>query len=230
MRNCFQYPLEGLSETSNNQALLIPFIITWKWGKVLSTGKFWLYSYGWDMRNCFQYPLEGHSEFSNGQALLNPFYHYIKMKEYIKVEVGGGVEALYPGVDCPHLPHVNSDYVYRDEIWELFPVSSWRAFRNFKWPGSSQSLWSLHKNESIHEGWGGGVTFPWGRLSPPHLSGQLNYPIHTVNGPEDRTRDLMNTCQMVHLTDLADPVNICLERVIFGVFNCNPMCLLEKIR
>ena len=27
-RNCFQYPLEGLSETTNNQALLIPFIIT----------------------------------------------------------------------------------------------------------------------------------------------------------------------------------------------------------
>ena len=26
--NYFQYPLEGLSETSNNQALLIPFIIT----------------------------------------------------------------------------------------------------------------------------------------------------------------------------------------------------------
>ena len=28
MRNCFQYPREGLSETLNNQALLIPFIIT----------------------------------------------------------------------------------------------------------------------------------------------------------------------------------------------------------
>ena len=82
MRNCFQYPLEGLSETSNNQALLIPFIITWKWGKVSpsTTGKFWLYSYG-------------------------------------------------------------------------------RAFRNFKWSGSSQSLLSLHKNESIHEVWG-----EWGLL------------------------------------------------------------------
>ena len=47
------------------------------------------------MTNCFQYPLEGHSETSNDQALLNPFYHYIKMKEYIKVEcvcvcAGGG--------------------------------------------------------------------------------------------------------------------------------------------
>ena len=42
------------------------------------------------MRNCFQYPLEGHSETSNDQAFLNPFYHYIKMKEYIRVELGGG--------------------------------------------------------------------------------------------------------------------------------------------
>ena len=50
---------------------------------------------------------------------------------------------------------------------KLFPASSWRAFRKFKWPGSSQSLWSLHKNESIHEGWGGGDTLPRGRLSPP---------------------------------------------------------------
>ena len=47
---------------------------------------------------------------------------------------------------------------------KLFPASSWRAFRNFKWPGSSQSLWSLHKNESIHEGWSGGGTLPRGRL------------------------------------------------------------------
>ena len=44
------------------------------------------------MRKCFQYPLEGRSETSNGQALVNPFHHYIKMKEYIKVEcvLGGG--------------------------------------------------------------------------------------------------------------------------------------------
>ena len=39
---------------------------------------------------CFQFPLEGHTETSNGQALLNPFHHYIKMKEYIKVEWGAG--------------------------------------------------------------------------------------------------------------------------------------------
>ena len=64
------------------------------------------------MRNCFQYPLEGHSETSNDQALLNPFYHYIKMKEYIRVE---GEGTLYPRVDCPPLPQVNSDYVHRDE-------------------------------------------------------------------------------------------------------------------
>ena len=49
---------------------------------------------------------------------------------------------------------------------KLFPASSWRTFRNFKWPGSSQSLWSLHKNESIHEGWGGD-TLPLGRFPPP---------------------------------------------------------------
>ena len=53
------------------------------------------------MRNYFQYPLEGHSETSNDQALLNPFDHNIKMKAYMRVEVGG---TLYPGVDCPHLP------------------------------------------------------------------------------------------------------------------------------
>ena len=47
-------------------------------------------SSGRDRRNCFQYPLEGLSETSNNQALLIPFYHYIKMKEYIKVEWGGG--------------------------------------------------------------------------------------------------------------------------------------------
>ena len=38
------------------------------------------------MRNCFQYPLDGHSETSNDQALHNPIYHYINMKEYIRVE------------------------------------------------------------------------------------------------------------------------------------------------
>ena len=42
------------------------------------------------MRNCFQHPLEGHSESSNDQALLSPFDHYIKMKVYMRVEVGGG--------------------------------------------------------------------------------------------------------------------------------------------
>ena len=54
------------------------------------------------MRTCFQYPLEGHSETSNDQALLNPFDHYIKMKAYMRVEVGG---TLYPGVDCSPPPH-----------------------------------------------------------------------------------------------------------------------------
>ena len=55
------------------------------------------------MRNCFQYPLVGHSETSNDQALLNPFDCFIKMKAYMRVEVGGGGETLYPGVDCPPL-------------------------------------------------------------------------------------------------------------------------------
>ena len=50
------------------------------------------------MRNCFQYPLERRSETSNDQkALLNPFHHYIKMKEYIKVEWGGGGGHFTPG-------------------------------------------------------------------------------------------------------------------------------------
>ena len=55
------------------------------------------------MRNCFQYPLEGHSETSNDQAFLNPFDHYIKMKAYMRVEVGGD---LYPRVDCPPLLNI----------------------------------------------------------------------------------------------------------------------------
>ena len=42
------------------------------------------------MRNCFQYTLEVHSETSNDLALLNRFYHYIKMKAYMMVGVGGG--------------------------------------------------------------------------------------------------------------------------------------------
>ena len=41
------------------------------------------------MTNCFQYLVEGHSETSNDQTLLNPFYHYIKMREYIRVEGRG---------------------------------------------------------------------------------------------------------------------------------------------
>ena len=107
------------------------------------------------MRNSFQHPLEGHSKTSNEEALLNPFDHYIKMKACMRVEWGG---ALYPGVDCP-LPPLT---LFIGTIHEkLFSVSWWRASRNFKWPGSSQSLWSLHKNESMHEGCeGGGTLYP----------------------------------------------------------------------
>ena len=68
----------------------------------------------------------------------------------MRVEEG----ALNPRVDCPTTPLLTMFIGTRYE--KLFPVSSWRAFRNFKWPGTSQSLWSLNKNESIHEGWGGG--------------------------------------------------------------------------
>ena len=39
--------------------------------------------------NCFQYPLEGLSETSNNQALLIPFSINIKLKAYMRVEVGG---------------------------------------------------------------------------------------------------------------------------------------------
>ena len=42
------------------------------------------------MKNCFQHTLEGQSETLNDQALLNPFDHYMKMKPYMRVEVGGG--------------------------------------------------------------------------------------------------------------------------------------------
>ena len=34
-------------------------------------------------------PLPQVNSDSNDKALLNPFYHYIKMKEYIRVEGGG---------------------------------------------------------------------------------------------------------------------------------------------
>ena len=79
------------------------------------------------MRDCLQYPLEGHSETSNGQALLNPFDHYIKMKACMRDEGGG---ALYPRVDCPTTPLLTTFIGTRYE--KLFPVSSCRAFRNFK--------------------------------------------------------------------------------------------------
>ena len=60
------------------------------------------------MRNCFQYSLVGHSETSNDQAFLNPFDHYIKMKAYMRVEVGGG--PLPQGRLSPSI-----NYVHRDE-------------------------------------------------------------------------------------------------------------------
>ena len=40
------------------------------------------------------------------------------------------------------------------------------AFRNFNWPGSSHSLWSLHKKRKHTWGLWGGDTLPRDRLSP----------------------------------------------------------------
>ena len=66
-------------------------------------------------------------------------------------EVWGGGDTL-PRGKLPPPPRI--DYVHRDEIGEI--VSSILLMgiedRNFKRSGSSQSLLSLHKNESIHEG------------------------------------------------------------------------------
>ena len=62
------------------------------------------------MRNCFQYPHEGHSETANDQALLNPFDHYIKMKAYIRVEVGGGGDTLPRGRLSP-IPHLLTMFI-----------------------------------------------------------------------------------------------------------------------
>ena len=88
-----------------------------------------------------------------------------KMKAYMRIEGGGGT--LFPRVDCSTTPLLTMFIGTRYET--LFPVSSWRAFRNFKWPGPSQSLWSLHKNESILEGWvGGGALYPGVDCPPPH--------------------------------------------------------------
>ena len=91
MRNCFQYPPEGHSETSNDQeAFLSPFHhyikmkenikAEWGVGETLYPRVDYLplpqvNSMFIETRhkNCFQYLLEGLSETSNNQALLIPF-------------------------------------------------------------------------------------------------------------------------------------------------------------
>ena len=92
MRNCFQYTLEGHSETSDYQALLNPFYHCIKMkaymrvecgggGDTLPRSRLsHLPQANIDyvhrdeiMRNCFQYPLEGLSETSNNQGFLIPF-------------------------------------------------------------------------------------------------------------------------------------------------------------
>ena len=50
-----------------------------------------------------------------------------KIKEYIRVEGG----TLYPGVDCPPLPQVNSDYVHSDEIGENVSSILLNGFQKF---------------------------------------------------------------------------------------------------
>ena len=82
------------------------------------------------------------------------------MKAYTRVVEGVGGGALYHGVECPPLPQVNSDCVHRDEIWEIVSSILLKGIKKLQLPGSSQSLFSLRKNESIHEGWGGVVDCP----------------------------------------------------------------------
>ena len=90
---------------------------------------------------------------------LPPFHHSIKMKAYMRVEGGNTLPRGRASPPPPDLLFAGTRYA------SLFAVSSRGTFRNFKWPGSSQSLLTLHKNESIHEGRAGG-TLPRGRLSP----------------------------------------------------------------
>ena len=180
MRNCFQYPHEGHSETSHDQALLDPFVHyikmkaymrvdgcvcgrgggTWPRGwlflppdtHTLLTmfigtryGKLFTASSWWAFRN-FKWP-------GSSQSLWS-----LHKSENIDEGWGGWGVTFYPRVDCLARPLLTM--VIGTRYKKLFPASSWRAFRNFKWPGSSQSLLSLHKNETIDEGCGVGW---WGQ-------------------------------------------------------------------
>ena len=108
----------------------------------------------------------------------------------------GGGGHFSTGVDCPPLPPLPPLTMFIGTRYEkLFPASFWRAFRNFKWPGSSQSLWSLYKNESIQEGWGGVGTLPRGRLSPS----PIDY-VHRDEIGEIVSSILLNGIQKLQIT------------------------------
>ena len=105
-----------------------------------------------DMRNC----AEGHSESTNNQALVIPFGHYIKMKAYMRVG-GGGNFTL--GRFLPPTPPIPTDHVHSDEIGEIVSSILLKGIQKLQITRLFlQSLQLLHKNESIHEGWGGGGT------------------------------------------------------------------------
>ena len=71
------------------------------------------------MRNCFQYPLEWLSETSKTRLFSIPF---IITNE--RVHEGCWWGNTLPRGRRPPLLQVNSDYAHRDEIRELFPVST----------------------------------------------------------------------------------------------------------
>ena len=86
------------------------------------------------------------------------------MKAYVRVEG----EKLYPGVECPPLPQVNSDSVHRDEIGEIVSSILLKGFqklqitRLFSFP-----FITTYMRVEVCVCGGGGDTLSWGRLSPP---------------------------------------------------------------
>ena len=56
---------------------------------------------------------------------------------YMRVDGG----TLYPGVEFPPLPQVNSDCVHRDEIGDIVSGILLKGFQKLQITGSSQSLY-----------------------------------------------------------------------------------------
>ena len=54
------------------------------------------------------------------------------MKAYMRVEGGGGWGTLYPWVEYPPVPQVNSDSVHRDEIGEIVSSILLKGFQKFQ--------------------------------------------------------------------------------------------------